>query len=69
MLHHAQRVVYYIIINYSDKYGNKTYPLSCIETKRLEYQVKNKITRNIVYKLIREAFTDPTELVVEWFPP
>ena len=35
----------------------KIYPLPCIETKRLEYQVKNKITRSIVYKLIREAFT------------
>ena len=35
----------------------KIYPLSCIETKRLEYQVKNKITRSVVYKLMREAFT------------
>ena len=27
-------------------------------TFRLEYLVKNKITRNIMYKLIREAFTE-----------
>ena len=77
MLHHAQRVVYYIILIYSNKYGNKTYPLSCIETKSLEYQVKNKIT-SIVYKLIKEAFTQilshlaccwifSTMLGVEWF--
>ena len=32
------------------------YPLSCIKTKGLEYHVKNKITI-IVYKLIKEAFT------------
>ena len=32
------------------------YPLSYIETKRLKYQVKNKIT-SILYKLIKEVVT------------